>query len=124
MGTRSRILVYEWELEEEPQTKWSESHGRSVLRIRIGLQLMSMSRNSDLVMLSQFNGRERSVEDLRHLAAEADSRLYIHNVHRAEGTRMTIFELRLKSSAFKIDTHCHAYPPALKSGKVYVCLST
>ena len=53
-------------------------------------------RNLDMIMLSCFNGAERSKREFKDLLRLADPRLMITNFIRPQGSAMSIIEVALK----------------------------
>ncbi|KAL8980683.1 MAG: hypothetical protein Q9205_004301 [Flavoplaca limonia] len=76
----SRIVGFEYVLPEEPETRLTERFGINV----------------DMIMLSCFNGAERSKRGFENLLKSADPRLTITKFTRPEGSAMSIIEIALE----------------------------
>ncbi|KAL8887964.1 MAG: hypothetical protein Q9192_006248, partial [Flavoplaca navasiana] len=76
----SRIVVFEYVLPEQPETRLTERFGINV----------------DMIMLSCFNGAERSKRGFEDLLKSADPRLMITKFTTPEGSAMSIIEIALE----------------------------
>ena len=61
------------------------------------MELMKIRRNSDLVMLAHFNGRERTPTAFGELLSQADRRFSIESIRRPAGCAMGIIEVIWKA---------------------------
>ena len=60
------------------------------------LLITAVDRNLDLVMLTIFDGAERTRSDFARLLAEADKRFAIRDVVRPEGSTMSVIDIEWK----------------------------
>ncbi|KAI4277153.1 MAG: hypothetical protein L6R38_005497 [Xanthoria sp. 2 TBL-2021] len=76
----SRIVLFEYVLPEVPETRLTER----------------MGTNLDMIMLSVFNGAERTKREFEHLLEAAHPRLRMTKVVKPEGSAMSIIEVALE----------------------------
>ncbi|KAL6716690.1 hypothetical protein ACLMJK_006258 [Lecanora helva] len=81
----ARVILYERVSAEGAETRFTEKHGR----------------DSDLVMLAQFNGQERTLKAFEALFQEADPRYQMEGAHRPAESAMTIVEMTWKPNTLK-----------------------
>ncbi|CAD6589380.1 MAG: hypothetical protein ASARMPRED_004019 [Alectoria sarmentosa] len=77
----SRILIYEYVLEDTPETRLTEK----------------MGPNLDMIMAACFNSAERTRADWLRLLDKADGRFRLHNISRPEGSTMSVIEVLWKA---------------------------
>ena len=86
---------------EGPETRCTEKQARydptlsyflAALLPLLLLLLITHDSNTDLVMLAQFNGRERIKAAFETILHKADARLQLVDVRRPAGSAMTVLE--------------------------------
>ncbi|KAL8810901.1 MAG: hypothetical protein Q9223_007651 [Gallowayella weberi] len=76
----ARIVLFEYVLSEEPETRLSE---------RMGI-------NTDMIVLSIFNGTERTAREFEDLFKKADARLMIVAIRKPPGSALSVIEVALR----------------------------
>ncbi|KAL8807090.1 MAG: hypothetical protein Q9182_000923 [Xanthomendoza sp. 2 TL-2023] len=77
----ARIVLLEYVLSEEPEMRLSER----------------MCINTDMIMLSVFNGTERTAREFKDLLKQADERLTVVAVTKPPGSAMSVVEVALRA---------------------------
>ena len=106
MTEGAAVMLFEWLLTEGPETRFTEKQARYGLPLSYFLAallplllpllplLITHDSNTDLVMLTQFNGRERTKTAFETIFHKADTRFQLVNVRRPAGSAMTVLEWR------------------------------
>ena len=106
MTEGAAVVLFEWLLAEGPETRCTEKQARYGLPLSyflapllplLLLLMITHDSNTDLVMLTQFNGRERTKAAFETIFHKADARFQLVDVRRPAGSAMTVLEWRWRA---------------------------